>query len=207
MKNKTQIISTLKILILALIIGVGLQYAVAAGSWTAAPANPPSGNVDTPINAGNMAQVKLGSLFVNTDTNSPFQVGFVANGESWFNGKLRIIDGSQGDGKVLTSDKDGYTSWKEVSPVGTNLTWYPANVGEDTYTYVQRDFINYYNEDKSGDDSRDTCDGNVKTDFTCSVTDTKTCTDYKNPDYGNDDLYAQKYTVKCVAVQVPTKPI
>ena len=52
--------STLKPLILALILSFGMSYAYAG--WTAPSAVPPGGNIDVPVNTGNAAQVKSGSL-------------------------------------------------------------------------------------------------------------------------------------------------
>jgi hypothetical protein len=109
--------TTAKIIILGLILAAGLHYVVAAGSWVAPPSNPPNGNIDTPINAGRSDpdgyQAKLGALWLNTDTANPQTVGlYVQNGQSWFNGALKITDGTQGANKVLTSDANGVTSWQ-----------------------------------------------------------------------------------------------
>ena len=47
---------------LALVLAAGLQYASAA--WTAAPGNPPEGNVAAPINVSSSGQTKAGALIV-----------------------------------------------------------------------------------------------------------------------------------------------
>ncbi len=112
---KTSTLTTIKTIILALILAVGVQFVVAAGTWTSAPANPPANNVDAPINTSTLQQAKMGALWVNTDTSNPNIVGLVSNGESWFNGRVKIVDGTQAAGKVLTSDANGYTSWQSPS--------------------------------------------------------------------------------------------
>ena len=62
---KKQIIQDIKSIILALIIVLGVGYVSA--SWTPAPPNPPSGNVDAPVNVGASAQYKSGFLQVNAN--------------------------------------------------------------------------------------------------------------------------------------------
>ncbi|MCK9344736.1 MAG: phage tail protein [Candidatus Pacebacteria bacterium] len=56
---KHQIATVLKISSLALVLSLGLSYALA---WTPPTSNPPSGNVAAPINASATAQEKLGDL-------------------------------------------------------------------------------------------------------------------------------------------------
>ncbi len=132
---KQQIISTIKVIVLALILSAGLQYVAAQTStsncgdstWTSAPANPPANNCPAPLNVGTSTpsgyQEKIGALWVNGNAVNPNAVGFyVRNGASWFNGKLKIMDGSQGAGKVLTSDATGLTTW--VDPAAA-VTRYP----------------------------------------------------------------------------------
>ena len=58
MKN---IIQPLKTITLALIIGLGIAYAMA---WTGPTQGPPNGNVPAPVNVGNIAQTKMGTLIV-----------------------------------------------------------------------------------------------------------------------------------------------
>ena len=78
---KTQTLNTFKILILSLVLAGGLQ--IAAAAWTSAPANPPSNNVDAPINVG-VSQAKKGSLTIqglDSSTNAALAYGFrVLNG-------------------------------------------------------------------------------------------------------------------------------
>lgn len=58
MKNTTQ---SLKTLVLALILSLGLNFAYA---WVAPTAPPPNGNADAPITTGSTAQTKTGTLTV-----------------------------------------------------------------------------------------------------------------------------------------------
>ncbi len=60
----TKIVPYIGTLAAILIVG-GLVSAQTYGGWTDAPANPPSGNVAAPINAGPVAQTKEGNLQLN----------------------------------------------------------------------------------------------------------------------------------------------
>ncbi len=51
---------TLKIVIVALILSVGVSYLFAA--WTPPPSNPPNSNTDAPINVGGISQTKIGDI-------------------------------------------------------------------------------------------------------------------------------------------------
>lgn len=125
---KLNITQTIKILILALILAVGAQYALA--DWTPAPAGAPANNVDAPVNVSTYLQKKLGALWVNTSSSDPNVVGFVSFGQSVFNGPVKIIDGTQGANKVLTSDADGLASW---APSG-GTHGYTVLSGSGSYT-------------------------------------------------------------------------
>ncbi|MBU3669059.1 MAG: hypothetical protein FGM57_03815 [Candidatus Taylorbacteria bacterium] len=84
-----------------LVSGANAIYA-----WTAPMAIPPKGNVAAPINVSNAPQVKKGALGVEGN--------FAVFGNSAFVGKVRIADGTQGNGRVLTSDANGVASWKPL---------------------------------------------------------------------------------------------
>ena len=102
------------IIALAIILGFGLgaiALSTLASTWTSPTQAPPQGNSDAPINVGVSHQVKLGSLSINTTTTNPDVNGLDVFGISRFFGKVKIVDGSQGDGKVLTSNADGLASW------------------------------------------------------------------------------------------------
>lgn len=98
---KTRILETFKITFLALLLTVGIGYVFAA--WTPAPANPPNGNTDAPINVGASAQTKTGALTLGDLTS-----GYVT--------KFAVKDGSQGAGRVLTSDANGNAKWRDFLP-------------------------------------------------------------------------------------------
>lgn len=97
MKTITQ---SIKVLILALVLAVGISY---VSAWTGPTATPPAGNTDSPINVGTTAQIKNGGLSLNSLLVS---------------GQVSIVDGTQGSGKVLTSDANGVASWAAVASGG-----------------------------------------------------------------------------------------
>ncbi len=72
-----QNLNPIKILILSLIIGVSGNYIFAA--WTPAPANPPSGNIDAPLNVGVSGQAKAGGLTLGTNCVSPCVNGLIVD--------------------------------------------------------------------------------------------------------------------------------
>ncbi len=86
---KKQIIGTIKILIAAFIITLGVNFIHA---WTNPDRNPPDSNVAAPLNVGNAGQTKKGGVIINaldTDTNLPFTYGLtVLNGKISFGGTL-----------------------------------------------------------------------------------------------------------------------
>lgn len=58
----------------------------------------------------------------NNNINATIQVrNLGAGGAAWFHNKIKISDGSQGAGKVLTSDADGAASWQ--TPVNSGNLW------------------------------------------------------------------------------------
>ena len=61
--NPQRIISSIGVGAAAVLLGLGIQYAVAQ-TWNAAPSSPPSNNVPAPINVGSGSQIKLGGLSV-----------------------------------------------------------------------------------------------------------------------------------------------
>ena len=97
MKNLLQ---TIKIIVLALILSVGVGYLYAA-TWTGPSAQPPLSNAPAPINVGTIDQVKSAGLGLNSLLVS---------------GPVKIVDGTQAAGKVLTSDATGLASWQ--TPTG-----------------------------------------------------------------------------------------
>ena len=87
----------IKTIITAFVLFAGIPVAFA---WTSAPANPPKDNVDAPVNISANNQNKTGKLGLG--------------GLAIF-GKLQLIDGTQGAGKVLVSDADGKATWAALT--------------------------------------------------------------------------------------------
>mgnify|MGYP000408524286 CR=1 FL=1 len=91
------------ILIPVLVAGVMFFGAQAVYGWIGPAAVPPGQNVPAPINVGSDFQAKKGNLAVN---------GIAVFGSSIFTGSVKIADGTQGLGKILTSDAQGNASWQ-----------------------------------------------------------------------------------------------
>jgi hypothetical protein len=107
-----QIITSIKTLALAIILAAGVSYIFA---WTGpgTGVTPPNGNVASPLNVGTSTQTKVGPLVVNYgDLSSP---GLEVLGG------LQIVDGTQGAGKVLTSDANGVASWMAPASTSSSL--------------------------------------------------------------------------------------
>ena len=123
--NIKRIISSVGIGAGAIIIGLGVQYAMA--NWIPAPGSPPNCSDPTipgcnaPINVGTSAQAKNGSLSLGTSV-ATTSVSLDVEGKlSWLtglidNGPFQLIDAGalagQDNGKVLTSDANGNASWQ-----------------------------------------------------------------------------------------------
>ena len=121
-----KIFASLKIIILAFILAVGIQYLHA---FDAAPANPPTcpsttAGCNSPLNVSNTYQIKGGPLILNATSGST--TGLMVAGQSVFNtagvvsSAIQIIDGSQGVGKVLTSDANGNGTWQTAGGTSNN---------------------------------------------------------------------------------------
>jgi len=112
-KNLTKFL----LLTIAFTFALSINYIFAA--WIGPTQTPPLGNTPTPVNVGSIAQVKDGGLSLNSLAvfgNGYFQdnigIGTVAPDEALHvNGNIKIVDGNQGTGKVLTSDANGVGSW------------------------------------------------------------------------------------------------
>jgi hypothetical protein len=110
--NIKKIISSIGIGAGAIIIGLGLQYALAA--WTSAPTgtppNCPAGyaGCDAPINVSSSTQTKNGPLTLNF-------AGIQSIGLKVL-GNIQMVDGNQSPGgKVLMDDANGIGSWVDPS--------------------------------------------------------------------------------------------
>ena len=139
---KQQITQSVKIIVLGLIVAVGASYVSAAGTWTSAPANPPAGNVESPLNVSNLAQSKLGGLYLTTNranncdgltvqgniiaNNGVLKVTSLTgtkntiNGAFVMNGPVQITSANSAvaDGNILVSDAQGNATWKAPSASG-----------------------------------------------------------------------------------------
>ena len=113
---------------IAVISGLALgafALSALAGSWSAPIQQPPSGNVDAPINVGSSNQAKIGSLTIGTSTvqSSPLDVEGLGYIQALIVGKntaktFQYVDGNQAKGKVLESDAAGSASWVATSTLG-----------------------------------------------------------------------------------------
>jgi len=106
-------------------IGASALVALAGTSTWSGPHQTPSNcdpNLDSgcyaPLNIGSNTQTKLGSLILNAATPIQNAIGLTVFGTSTFNGPIQIADGTQGAGKVLTSDLNGNASWQTGSGGG-----------------------------------------------------------------------------------------
>jgi len=111
----------------AVIIGLGIQYALAA--WTSAPTgtppNCPAGyaGCDAPINVGANNQAKVGSLTIGSSTalSSPLDVEGVGYMKGLILGQsagyaLTYLDGNETQtGWVLTNAGSGHATWRAVT--------------------------------------------------------------------------------------------
>ncbi len=88
---------------------LGATALSALANWTAPSTGctPPSCNTSTPLNASSSAQVKDGPLTLNFLNPTVDNIGLRVLG------KIKMVDGNQADGKVLTSDADGVGTWQD----------------------------------------------------------------------------------------------
>lgn len=63
--NTNKIINTLKVIVFAAVLTIGVQYAAAQTTWSPPSATPPNGNTFAPLNVGSSGQVKDGGLTLN----------------------------------------------------------------------------------------------------------------------------------------------
>ncbi len=127
MNQKTATILKSTFIILAFAFSVE-----ALATWTLPSSAPTGGNTPPPLNTSISMQAKngglwLGGLFVNghADFNSTLStVGAIGVGvlnptaKLDVAGKIKMVDGTQGQNKVLASDATGLASWKNLSEIG-----------------------------------------------------------------------------------------
>jgi hypothetical protein len=118
MRNENTFTHLIKTFLIAAVLATGVQ--VSAQTWTAPVSSPPANNTPAPLNVGASGQTKDGGLVLgHTLSNSPTGCsGGPCIGLRIENGKLKITDGSQAAGKVLTSDATGLATWSDA-PGGT----------------------------------------------------------------------------------------
>ena len=111
------LVQNLKVIILSTIVVLGIN--VIYGAWTDPTANPTGGNTEAPINVSSVSQTKQGGLNVS----GPLWAdgGLYSQYNTYLAGSLRINNGSQGTGKVLTSDGSGFATWQNA-PGGGGVT-------------------------------------------------------------------------------------
>ena len=122
--SKQQILSTAKIITLALIIALGIRSIAAFSNPPGAPPACPSGypGCDAPLNAGPTAQSKAGALTLNASSSGQYPTGLYVFGQTVLDNSIasssavKIVDGSQHAGYVLTSDGNGNATW--AAPTG-----------------------------------------------------------------------------------------
>ncbi|MCC7004558.1 hypothetical protein IT397_01425 [Candidatus Nomurabacteria bacterium] len=104
---KENLINLIKIIALSLILVVGISYISASGPAVL----PPLGNIPAPINTTNAEQTKIGELRLgglNIQGGTLFYKGGLS-------APLKIVDGNQAEGKVLTSDGNGGATWQYLN--------------------------------------------------------------------------------------------
>lgn len=97
-----------KTLFVTLLLVLSLGIANAATTFTNAPGNPPSNNTAQPLDVSATAQTKLGKITVGDATTQGTNMLDVQ-------GRIKMVDGNQAAGKVLTSDATGLATWQPVS--------------------------------------------------------------------------------------------
>lgn len=145
-KNYMQ--QTASLVVLSLLL-VGAQ---SLWAWTEPSVAPPNGNVDPPINTSTSPQTKKGALVVNGTASAAIgllvpdgriEVGDRAGatvpgdvGLGIFGKKFRLMDGTEGAGKVLTSNANGLARWESSTQHSTFMQRGTATVWADDWTSV-----------------------------------------------------------------------
>ncbi len=121
---KTHITNNIKAIILALVLTLGVGYAV-AGNFTSPNCAPPGCNADAPLNVGSGSQGKAGTLAVGTTDTSILGLanlalkvnGTILSNGAAFNGPIAITDGTQATGRILVSSDTGFATWKDPATI------------------------------------------------------------------------------------------
>ena len=136
--SKQQILSTAKIITLALIIALGIRSIAAFSNPPGAPPACPSGypGCDAPLNAGPTAQSKAGALTLNASSSGQYPTGLYVFGQTVLDNSIasssavKIVDGSQHAGYVLTSDGNGNATWAAPTGGGASTGGIVATAGD-----------------------------------------------------------------------------
>ncbi len=131
---KKEFTQTLKILLAAVVLSLGISYVYA---WTAPTEAPPGGNTPAPLNTGLNNQKKLGKLVLNTDDTLPYAIGLEVFGDANFYGTVKLAD----TGDVCDSSSAGRIrydglnffgctedNWESLTTVTGPVTW---TIGEN----------------------------------------------------------------------------
>jgi hypothetical protein len=108
-------IQSLRTLLLAIVLSIGISYAYAA--WSPPSNTPPGGNIDAPVNVGGVPQAKAGSLWSNSFIGSA--------GSGYFGGNLQVVGNIQVP--TLCLNGDCRSAWPSGS--GGTITGVTAGTG------------------------------------------------------------------------------
>ncbi len=130
MKTKNQIFSIAKVIILALVLTVGIQYVAAQQSWSPPVGTPPANNTYAPINVGTDVQYKSGGLGVGWGVTQASGIGLlVKNGAVGFGtsapnptSRLTVVGGDGDEIARFDSRAQRASSYLKIwNDSGTNL--------------------------------------------------------------------------------------
>ncbi len=139
--NFRRILSQVALITGAVLFSIGLQTFAA---FSQPSTSPPNADAYAPLTVSPSAQSKAGGLLLNTGAavnglivqNGNVGIGSAQNllAKLDVQGNIRIADGTQGAGKVLTSNADGVASWSSSAvPPGT---WCGMEIGFDAPEYM-----------------------------------------------------------------------
>ncbi len=109
--------------------GIALgAFVLSALAWTVPTTPPPDGNVAPPLNTSNVPQIKYARLGIVTPSVLNNALDIMGISSFWGNvivgaggvAKIQINDGNQAEGKVLTSDNEGWARWATLPSSGSN---------------------------------------------------------------------------------------
>ncbi len=106
---KIKIFQVLPVVVVGVSLVTGILYA-----WTEPTVAPPGNTVSAPLNVSSFGQLKSGTLSLGNlwVPNGRVGIGTLSPGYPLdVVGQIRIADGTQGAGKVLTSNASGVASW------------------------------------------------------------------------------------------------